>query len=135
MPLPPSFLEELRQRLPVSDVVGKVVKLSRAGREYRGLCPFHREKSPSFYVNDDKQFYHCFGCGAHGDVITFLMRQSNLTFPDAIETLASQAGLQVPQADPREKETYDQHKVWAQLLERASLFFEQQLQQPASRIG
>jgi DNA primase len=135
MPLPPSFLEELRQRLPVSDVVGKVVKLSRAGREYRGLCPFHREKSPSFYVNDDKQFYHCFGCGAHGDVITFLMRQSNLTFPDAIETLASQAGLQVPQTDPREKETYDQHKVWAQLLERACLFFEQQLQQPAGRAG
>lgn len=135
MPLPPSFLEELRQRVPVSDVVGKAVKLSRAGREYRGLCPFHREKSPSFYVNDDKQFYHCFGCGAHGDVITFLMRQSNLTFPDAIETLASQAGLQVPQADPREKETYDQHKVWAQLLERACLFFEQQLQQPVGRAG
>ncbi len=135
MSFPPSFLEELRNRVPVSDIVGKTVKLSRAGREYRGLCPFHREKSPSFYVNDDKQFYHCFGCGAHGDVITFLTRQANLTFPEAVEALATQAGLPVPQSDPRERETYDQNKVWGQLLERATQFFEQQLQTAAGRVG
>jgi DNA primase len=135
MSFPPSFLEEIRNRLPVSDIVGKTVRLTKAGREFKGLCPIHREKGASFYVNDDKQFYHCFGCGAHGDVITFVMRQNNLTFPDTIENLAAQAGLQVPQPNPQERETYDQQKVWGQLLERATQFFEQQLLTAAGRVG
>ncbi len=135
MSFPPSFLEEIRNRLPVSEVVGKSVRLLRAGREYKGVCPFHREKSPSFYVNDDKQFFHCFGCGAHGDVITFTMRQSGLTFPEAIESLAGQAGLTVPQPDPQERQVYDQQKSWGQILERACQFFEQQLLQPNGRLG
>lgn len=135
MSFPPSFLEELRQRLPVSDVVGKTVRLQRAGREYKGVCPFHREKSPSFYVNDEKQFFHCFGCGAHGDIIGFTMRQAGLTFPEAVESLAQQAGLAVPQPTPQERDQHDQNKTWLQVLERATQFFEQQLQRPAGRAG
>jgi len=74
MSFPPSFLEEIRNRLPLSGVVSARIRMVRAGREFKGCCPFHNEKTPSFYVNDDKQFFHCFGCGAHGDVIGFVMR-------------------------------------------------------------
>ena len=70
MAFPPQFLDEIRARLTLSDVIGRSVKLTRKGREYTGLCPFHNEKTPSFTVSDDKNFYHCFGCGAHGDVIS-----------------------------------------------------------------
>ncbi|MEJ0062878.1 MAG: DNA primase [Alphaproteobacteria bacterium] len=135
MPLPPSFLEDIRNRLPVSEVVGKAVRLTRAGREFKACCPFHNEKTPSFYVNDDKQFYHCFGCGAHGDVIGFVMKQGGLTFPEAIESLAAQAGLSVPQSDPKEREVYDRQKSWSQLIERAARFFQQQLRTGPGRAG
>ena len=90
--LSPAFLDELRARVPLSPVVGRRVKLTRAGREWKGCCPFHNEKTPSFYVNDDKGFYHCFGCGAHGDVIRFLTDQEGLPFMDAVKQLAAQAG-------------------------------------------
>ena len=85
MSIPPRFLDDLRTRLTLSDVVGKKVKLTRAGREYKGCCPFHREKTPSFYVNDDKQFYHCFGCGAHGDAMRWLTDHEGLDFIDAVK--------------------------------------------------
>jgi DNA primase len=127
MSFPPAFLEELRNRLPLSGLIGKRIKLTRAGREYKGCCPFHNEKTPSFYVNDDKQFYHCFGCGAHGDAIGFTMRHDRLSFPEAIETLASQAGLAVPRDTPIEREHFDQEKRLHQVLERATLWFEEQL--------
>src|SRR5271154_5762692 len=120
MSFPPSFLEELRGRLPVSEIVGKRIKLTRAGREYKACCPFHNEKSPSFYVNDDKQFYHCFGCGAHGDVIGFTMRHDRLSFPEAVESLAAQAGLQVPRDTPIEREKFDAEKRLYQLLDRVT---------------
>jgi len=93
-------MQELRDRLTLSEVIGRKVKLTRAGREYKACCPFHGEKSPSFYVNDDKQFYHCFGCGAHGDAVGFMMQIGNLSFIEAVEVLAQQAGLQVPQQTP-----------------------------------
>ncbi|MFY9287533.1 MAG: DNA primase [Alphaproteobacteria bacterium] len=133
MSFPPAFLEELRSRLPLSEVVGKRIKLTRAGREYKACCPFHNEKSPSFYVNDDKQFYHCFGCGAHGDVIGFTMRHDRLSFPEAVESLAGQAGLQVPRDTPVDKERFDKEKRLAQLLERATVWFEEQLFAPSGR--
>src|ERR1700761_1968705 len=110
MSFPPAFLSELRDRLPLSDVAGKRMRLIRAGREFKGCCPFHNEKPPSFTINDDKQFYHCFGCGAHGDVIGFTMQLDRLSFPDAIETLAGLAGLPVPQNTPKEREQYDKEK-------------------------
>ncbi|MER2519600.1 MAG: DNA primase [Bdellovibrionales bacterium] len=133
MSFPPSFLEELRARLPLSEVVGKRMRLIRAGREHKGCCPFHNEKSPSFYVNDDKQFFHCFGCGAHGDVIGFAMRHDRLSFPEAIEALAGQAGLQVPRDTPIEREKFDQEKRLYLLLERAAAYFEEQLFAPQGR--
>ena len=72
MAFPSGFLDELREKIPLSELIGRKVKLTHKGREYTGLCPFHKEKTPSFTVNDDKGFYHCFGCGAHGDIIRFL---------------------------------------------------------------
>ena len=120
MSIPPRFLDDLRTRLTLSDVVGKKVKLTRAGREYKGCCPFHREKTPSFYVNDDKQFYHCFGCGAHGDVIGFTMAEGNLSFIEAIEQLAAQAGMQVPESRPEEPSVRLRAMRW-QTFEKLSI--------------
>jgi DNA primase len=133
MPFPPAFLDELRARLPLSSIAAKRLRLLRAGREYKACCPFHHEKTPSFTINDDKQFYHCFGCGAHGDVIGFTMRHDGLSFPEAIETLAAQAGLAVPQDTPVERERYDREKRLYQLLDRTTFFFEEQLRAPVGR--
>ncbi|MDD3370608.1 MAG: DNA primase [Alphaproteobacteria bacterium] len=135
MSFPPSFLEEIRNRLPLSGVVGSRIRMTRAGREYKGCCPFHNEKTPSFYVNDDKQFYHCFGCGAHGDVIGFVMRHDRLSFPEAIESLAAQAGLQVPRDTPIEREKYDTEKRLHLLLERATEWFETRLFEAGGKEG
>lgn len=130
MSFPPSFLDELRARLPLSELIGKRLRLVRVGREFKGCCPFHKEKTPSFYVNDEKQFYHCFGCGAHGDAIGFTMRHDNQSFPEAIENLAGQAGLPVPQDTPQDREKFDREKHLLQLLDRATSFFEYHLKQP-----
>src|SRR5436305_10335730 len=96
MAFPPGFLDELRSRISLADLVGRRVRLVRRGREYGGLCPFHNEKTPSFYVVEDKGFFHCFGCGAHGDAIGFAMRDENLDFIEAGERLAGGAGFAAP---------------------------------------
>lgn len=127
MAFPPSFLEELRARLPLSDVVGRRVRLTRAGREFKAPCPFHNEKTPSFYVNDQKGFFHCFGCGAHGDVVGFVMRHDNLSFPEAVEMLAGLAGLPVPRQDDEERERHKREKTLHDLVERACRWFEERL--------
>ena len=101
MAFPPGFLDELRGRVSLAALVGRRVRLERRGREFAGLCPFHNEKTPSFYVVEDKGFFHCFGCGAHGDAIGFVMRADNLDFIEAVERLAGEAGLAVPQSTPR----------------------------------
>jgi DNA primase len=88
----PAYLDDLRRRVALSVVIGQRVRLQRRGREYVGLCPFHREQTPSFYVVEDKGFFHCFGCGAHGDAIAFLMRADNLDFPEAVAKLADGQG-------------------------------------------
>ena len=92
----PQFLDELRARLPVSEVVGKRVKLRKAGREWRGLSPFNKERSPSFFVNDQKGFYHDFSSGKHGDIFTFVIETEGVTFAEAVERLAALAGMLVP---------------------------------------
>ena len=129
MSIPPRFLDELRNRITLSDIIGRSVKLTRAGREFKGCCPFHNEKTPSFYVNDDKQFYHCFGCGAHGDVISFITDQSNMTFPEAVEMLAAEAGMQVPKQSPQEIQKAKVQKDLYSLMEEATGFFQQHLAQ------
>ena len=135
MAFPPGFLDELRSRISLSDLVGRKVRLVRRGREYAGLCPFHHEKTPSFYVVEDKAFFHCFGCGAHGDAIGFTMRADNLDFLEAVERLAGLAGLAVPQATPQEREQAQQQKTLLEALEAAAAFYEGQLWSPAGGRG
>ncbi|MFA7457206.1 MAG: DNA primase, partial [Micavibrio sp.] len=135
MAIPPRFLDELRSRITLSDVIRKSVRLTRAGREFKGCCPFHNEKTPSFYVNDDKQFYHCFGCGAHGTVIDFAMRHDNLTFPEAVETLAALAGLQVPKSAHEDIERAKLEKSLYTMMEDAARWMEEQLRLPANRAA
>ena len=131
MTLPPAFLDELRARVPLSPVVSRRVKLARAGREWKGCCPFHNEKTPSFYVNDDKGFYHCFGCGAHGDVIRFLTDQEGLGFIDAVKQLAAQAGLEVPSDSPEARARAAASDSLQSLAQRAADWFAAQLRSPA----
>ncbi|MBP9868465.1 MAG: DNA primase [Alphaproteobacteria bacterium] len=133
MSISPRFLQDLRDRLTLSEVIGRRVKLTRSGREFKGCCPFHREKTPSFYVNDDKQFFHCFGCGAHGDVLGFVMRHDNLPFTEAIEALAAQAGLQVPRQTQEDVHQARQQKGLYDLCEEAAKWFETQLHIPSNR--
>ncbi|HCP01623.1 MAG TPA: DNA primase, partial [Rhodospirillaceae bacterium] len=133
MAFPPQFLDELRARLPVSEIVAKKVRLIRRGREFTGLCPFHNEKTPSFTVNDDKGFYHCFGCGAHGDVISFAMETEGLSFPEAIERLASHAGLEVPVSSPEERERAKVRSNLYGVVEKVCGWYQEQLVQAGGR--
>src|SRR6202030_4769080 len=124
MAFPPGFLDELRSRVSLADLVGKRVRLARNGHEYGGLCPFHNEKTPSFYVVEDKGFFHCFGCGAHGDAIGFVMRSENLDFIEAVERLADEAGLAVPQQTPQERERAQRQKTLLEGLGPGANFYE-----------
>ncbi|MDG6079587.1 DNA primase [Erythrobacter litoralis] len=101
MALTPQWLDELRMRTTLSAVVGRSVRLTKAGREFKACCPFHQENTPSFYVNDEKGFYHCFGCEAHGDAIRWLTDQRGMPFMDAVKELAAEAGMEVPAPDPQ----------------------------------
>jgi DNA primase len=131
--IPPAFLDELRARVPLSDIVGRRIPLQRAGREYKAPCPFHAEKTPSFYINDQKSFFHCFGCGAHGDAVGFLMRHDGLAFPEAVEQLAALAGMEMPRSEPEETQKFDRLKRLAEVLEAACKWFEAQLRTQAGR--
>src|SRR5712691_5494309 len=131
MAFPPGFLDELRSRVPLSDLVGRRIRLTRRGREQAGLCPFHNEKTPSFYVVEDKGFFHCFGCGAHGDAIGFLMRADNLDFIEAVERLAGEAGIAVPQQTPQDRERAQRQKTLLEALAAAADFYEAQLWSPS----
>lgn len=128
----PQFLEELRARLPVSEVVGKRVKLKKAGREWKGLSPFQQEKTPSFTVNDQKQFYHDFSTGKHGNIFDFLMETEGLTFVEAVERCANIAGLPVPAATPDAARHEQRRKSLYDVMELAAKFFTETL---ASRGG
>jgi len=125
--LSPQFLDELRSRTLLSALIGKSVKLERAGREFRACCPFHNEKTPSFYVNDEKAFYHCFGCGAHGDAIRFLTDHKGLPFMDAVKELAASAGMEVPAADPRAAEKAERASGLHDAMAEAARWFAEQL--------
>lgn len=132
MTIPSEFLERLRQLVPLADVVGRKVRLTKRGREHQGLCPFHNEKTPSFTLNEDKGFYHCFGCGAHGDVVGFVMRSEGLSFPEAVEKLAAEAGLAMPRPSPEERQKQRQRADLYEVLEAACQWFESSL---ASGVG
>ncbi len=127
MTLSTEFLDEIRARLSLADVVGRKVKLTKKGREHSGLCPFHNEKTPSFTVSEDKGFYHCFGCGAHGDVIGFVMQTEGLNFPEAAERLAHEAGLQMPVSSPQDREAAQRRADLYEVLDAATGWFQEQL--------
>ena len=135
MAVSPQFLEELRARTGLSDVVARRVKLQRRGREHVGLCPFHNEKTPSFTVSDEKGFFHCFGCGAHGDAVGFAMRTDGLSFLEAVEKLAAEAGLQVPVATPEEREREQRRAGLLDVTEAACAFYEEILQSSEGRAA
>ncbi len=127
MRYPPHILEEIRARLPASAVVGRRVQLKKAGREWRGLSPFNAEKTPSFYVNDQKQFYHCFSSSKHGDIFTFLMETEGLSFPEAVERLASEAGVSLPVASEDTRESEKKRAGAIEVMEMAAAWFEERL--------
>ena len=131
--IPQQFIDDLLDRTDIVEIIDGRVALRKSGQNYSGLCPFHNEKSPSFTVSQTKQFYHCFGCGANGNAIGFLMEFERMEFPVAVETLARAAGIEVPverQANPEKKKQKD--SLYDQ-LERAQQFFTQQLRQHPTR--
>jgi DNA primase len=124
------FLDEIKQRVRLSDVIGRTVKLRRQGREYVGLSPFSKEKTPSFYVNDEKGQFFDFSSNKHGDLIAFLQEVERLSFPEAVERLAAEAGVPLPVADPRQAEQEQQRAGLAEWLELTAKWFEGQLRKP-----
>ena len=127
MSLSPQFLDEVRARTSLSALVGRTVKLTKAGREHKGCCPFHNEKTPSFYVNDDKGFYHCFGCSAHGDAIRWMTDQQGLPFIDAVKELVQNAGMDMPAQDRQSVERAERAKGLHEVMADAAAWFTDQL--------
>lgn len=132
MRYPASFVTRVKEFFSLSEVIGRRVQLKRQGKEFSACCPFHSEATPSFTVNDAKGFYHCFGCGAHGDVITFLMEYDRLHYKEAIESLARDAGIALPTPDPETHRQYQHEDRLLGLMEAASEWFQNQL---SSSVG
>lgn len=134
---PEEVVEEVRMRNDIVDVISGYVKLQKKGSNYFGLCPFHNEKSPSFSVSGQKQMYYCFGCGAGGNVLTFVMEYENYTFPEALKVLADRAGVKLPDVEysKEEKEKADRRSVLLEINKLAANYFYYQLHQPHGKIG
>src|SRR5688572_21274579 len=130
--IPQSFIDDLTARADIVELIGSRVELKKAGREYRACCPFHNEKTPSFWVSPEKQFYHCFGCGAHGTALRFLMEHDKLSFPEAVEDLAARLGLEVPresgEAQPSARRA-DESSY--ELMNQVARFYAEQLSRDA----
>jgi DNA primase len=126
MALTPQWLDELRARTTLSALIGRSIKVTKAGREYKACCPFHNEKTPSFTINDEKGFYHCFGCSAHGDAIRWMTDQRGLSFMDAVKELADGAGMEVPAPDPRAAKQAEERAGLHDVMAAAQDFFVQQ---------
>lgn len=133
--IPQHFIDDLLARVNIVDVIDSRVKLKRAGKNYSALCPFHKEKSPSFSVSPDKQFYYCFGCGAGGNALGFLMEYERLSFPEAVEELARLVGMEVPRENDRPADAAREQRLKQQfsILEQANQFYQQQLRASAQR--
>jgi len=130
--IPQTFIDDLLNRVDIVDIIDSELPLKKTGRDYQALCPFHGEKTPSFTVSQEKQFYHCFGCGAHGSALGFLMNHRGLSFVEAIEEAASSVGLEVPREDGVAAPKIDYSPLYA-ILERAQQFFVQQLKTHSDR--
>lgn len=129
--IPDSFIDELLARVDIVDVIERRVPLKKAGREWTACCPFHDERSPSFYVSPAKQFYHCFGCGVHGSAVKFLMEYERLEFPDAVDELAQSVGLTVPREGGRDERPREDKTDLYALLDAAANWYQQQLPKSA----
>ena len=129
MPLiPETLIDEVQSRADIAEVIGRYVPLKRAGRHFKALCPFHREKTPSFTVNPEKQIFHCFGCGAGGNIFSFLVQHDRLTFPEAVRQIADHVGVAIP-----EREAYasnGSHERLRGLMEKICGYFERTLAHP-----
>ncbi len=133
MAFSPRFLDEIRTRVGLAEVVGRTVRLIKKGREFQGLCPFHKEKTPSFTVNEDKGFFHCFGCGEHGSVFDFVMKTNNISFPESVEQLANEAGLEIPVETPQERQRQIRAKNLFEVVETAAVYYEKLLYMPEGK--
>ena len=126
--IPTDFIQTLLSRVDIVEVIDRYVPLKKAGANYVACCPFHNEKTPSFSVSPSKQFYHCFGCGAHGTAVGFLMEYGGKAFPDAVEELARDAGMEVPRVErPGEREKRDEAQDLNEILLAAAKFYRSQL--------
>jgi len=133
--IPNDFIQTLLSRIDIVDIVDRYVPLKKAGANYQACCPFHSEKTPSFTVSPTKQFYHCFGCGAHGTAIGFLIEHGGKSFPDAVEELAREAGLVVPRVDrPGEADRREQAFDLTAITLEAAKFYRGQLKESAHAI-
>lgn len=128
MSLSPQWLDELRARTTLSTLIGRTTKIQKAGREWKACCPFHNEKTPSFTINDEKGFYHCFGCGAHGDAIRWMTDQLGMGFMDAVKELAAGAGMDVPAPDPRAAQKAEERASLIDVTSAAQRWFMESLQ-------
>ncbi|MBU0744202.1 MAG: DNA primase, partial [Gammaproteobacteria bacterium] len=132
--IPQAFIDDLLSKVDITDLIGSRIKLKRTGSNLVGLCPFHNEKTPSFTVSSTKQFFHCFGCSAHGSAISFIMQFEHLTFVEAIENLANQVGLTVPKTTQNHQDQVRYTELY-KLTEKAASFFEQQLTKSTRAIN
>ena len=134
---PEEVIEEVRTGNDIVDVISQYVNLKKKGANYFGLCPFHNEKSPSFSVSPGKQMYYCFGCGAGGNVITFIMEYENYSFVEALKLLAERAGIALPEAEysKEDRERADLKNTLLEINRLAANYFYYQLKQPQGRIG
>ena len=134
---PEEVIEEVRTRNDIVDVISGYVKIQKRGANYFGLCPFHNENSPSFSVSPQKQMYYCFGCGAGGNVITFVMEYENFTFPEALKTLADRSGVNLPEVEysREERAKADRRSTLLEINKLAAGYFYHQLYQPQGKIG
>ena len=122
-----NFTDEIRERLSVVDVVGRTVPLNKKGENYWGCCPFHNEKTPSFSVNEQKGFYHCFGCGKHGDIFSFVMETQHMNFMQAMEELAKMAGVKIPEKNPKPIEIINKENSYFQICDDAANAYHEKL--------
>ena len=130
-----SFTDELRQRLSLVDVISRRVPLTKKGQNYWGCCPFHNEKTPSFSVNEDKGFYHCFGCGEHGDIISFVMKSENVDFKEAIKELADMAGIKMPEFKQKTKEQIENEENYIKITDDAAKIYQDLLYTDNGKIA
>jgi len=125
--IPQHFIDELIARTDIVELIGARVPLKKSGREYKACCPFHAEKTPSFWVSPDKQFYHCFGCGKHGTALGFLMDHDHMAFPEAVEELATRLGLEVPHEGGVDRAAQRADEPLYELMARVARFYTEQL--------